>query len=245
MKKETDLNQIKSMARAFLYLDFQETKFSPMIIKHPFTDSGYVCLPHNEFIQPINILEDKEALERWQEFMKERINECNSVFQVYMLITKPYKFAFIRYAEKSMSKDDLSKILADAWVTTEEPNLDPNLSKTKLLSLFKLANPEVLMNDEELKVFNELEDTVTIYRGVISYNADNVKALSWTLDYDKAEWFANRFNEENGTVYEAQIERLHILAYFDRRNESEIIVDPKYLIDIEEAQSQGSGMSMI
>lgn len=161
-----------------------------------------------------------------------------------MLITKPYKFAFIKYAEKSMSKDDLSEILADAWIITEEPNLDPNLSKTKLLSLFKSANPEVLMNDEELKAFNELEDTVTIYRGVTSYNADNIKALSWTLDYDKAEWFANRFGEE-GTVYEAEIVKSHILAYFSRRNESEVIVDPKYLIDIDEAQSQGSGIRMI
>lgn len=244
MKKETDLGGIKSTARSFLYVDFHETKFSPMIIKHPFTDSGFVCLPHDDSIQPINILEDKKALVRWREFMKNRINECSSPYQVYMLITKPYKFAFIKYAEKSMSKDDLSEILADAWIITEEPNLDPNLSKTKLLSLFKSANPEVLMNDEELKAFNELEDTVTIYRGVTSYNADNIKALSWTLDYDKAEWFANRFGEE-GTVYEAEIEKSHILAYFSRRNESEVIVDPKYLIDIDEAQSQGSGIRMI
>ncbi len=34
----------------------------------------------------------------------------------------------------------------------------------------------------------------------------------------------------------------HIFAYFNRRNESEVIVDPKYLIDIEEAQSQDNGL---
>ena len=111
--------------------------------------------------------------------------------------------------------------------------------------MFKSANSSVLMNKEELEVFNNLDDELTIYRGVTSYNADNVKALSWTLDIDKAEWFANRFGEEDGTVYDAEIEKSHVLAYFGRRNESEEIVDSKYLIDIKETQSLGEGITMI
>lgn len=51
-----------------------------------------------------------------------------------------------------------------------------------------------------------------------------------------AEWFASRFNEE-GTVYQARIDKSHIYAFFNGRNEFEVIVDPKYLIDIEEKQS--------
>ena len=47
-------------------------------------------------------------------------------------------------------------------------------------------------------------------------------------DRDTAEWFAHRFGEE-GTVYEAQISKEHILAFFNGRNESEVVVDPKYL----------------
>jgi len=43
----------------------------------------------------------------------------------------------------------------------------------------------------------------------------------------------------------AEIDKSHILAYFNRRNESEVIVDPKYLIDIEETQLQGEGITMI
>lgn len=245
MKKETDLNQIKSMARTFLYLDIEETKYGTIMVQHPFTNSGMVCLPNGKEPEFVNLLEDENALSRWRDIMKNRIEECEYPYQIYILLNKPYRLAFLKYTTEYMSQDDLSEILADVWTSTESPNLDSNLSKRKLVSLFKSANPNLLMNKEELEVFNNLDDEVTIYRGVTSYNADNVKALSWTLDYDKAEWFANRFNEENGTVYEAQIERSHILAYFDRRNEFEIIVDPEYLIDIEEAQSQGSGMRMI
>ena len=83
------------------------------------------------------------------------------------------------------------------------------------------------MDEEEYAVYQSLEDPVTVYRGVTSYNAKNIKALSWTLDRDTAEWFAHRFGEE-GTVYEAQISKEHILAFFNGRNESEVVVDPKY-----------------
>ena len=92
------------------------------------------------------------------------------------------------------------------------------------------------MDKDEYEAFQNLEDTVTVYRGVTSHNAKNVKALSWTLSYDTADWFAHRFGED-GTVYEAQIDREHIYAYFNRRNEHEVIVDPKYLMDITEAET--------
>ena len=44
----------------------------------------------------------------------------------------------------------------------------------------------------------------------------------------------------NGTVYEAQIDKKHIYAYFGGRNESEVIVDPSYLTNITEVQDMSS-----
>ena len=67
-------------------------------------------------------------------------------------------------------------------------------------------------------------------------NAKNIKALSWTLDKDTAEWFAHRFGE-NGMVYEAQIQKKYIYAFFNSRNESEVIVDPKHLVKITQVQA--------
>ena len=89
----------------------------------------------------------------------------------------------------------------------------------------------------------EMDDTVTIYRGVTSHNQTNIKALSWTLDRDKAEWFAHRFGE-NGTVYEAQIDKENILALFNGRNEAEVIVDPRHLKNIIESPEPVQGFDM-
>ena len=71
-------------------------------------------------------------------------------------------------------------------------------------------------------VLQELDDTLTVYRGVTLYNAHNIKALSWTLNKETAEWFAHRFNED-GTVYEAQIDKyrfctVHIFCFQRYKN---------------------------
>ena len=38
MRKITDLRGIKDTAKVFLHMNIEETKFSPLVIKHPFTD---------------------------------------------------------------------------------------------------------------------------------------------------------------------------------------------------------------
>ena len=98
------------------------------------------------------------------------------------------------------------------------------------------------MKQDEYEQFQELGDTVTVYWGVTSYNAKNLKGLSWTLNPETAEWFANRFGED-GTVYEAQIKKSHVYALFSGRNASEIIVDPKYLMDITEYEELTNGFT--
>ena len=67
--------------------------------------------------------------------------------------------------------------------------------------------------------------------------------MSWTLDRKTADWFAHRFGEE-GTVYEAQIRKEHILALFTGRNESEVIVDPRHLEQIMESPEPEFDMQM-
>ena len=134
-------------------------------------------------------------------------------------------------------------MLADAWIRSEAPNDDPNLSKPKLLAMFRKADPNILMNEDERKILQGLENPVTVYRGVTSYNAKNVQALSWTLDEKVAQWFAHRYGEQ-GTVYQARIHKDDIYAVFTGRNESEVIVDPKHLAGIEPVQDLSMDLKM-
>ena len=144
---------------------------------------------------------------------------------------------FLKFVASYLSMEDYSAILSDAWIRSENPNNDPNLPQNKLIEMFMSADKTYLMTEEEQEIYEELPTVVTVYRGVTSYNADNVRALSWTLDEEVAEWFSERFDED-GTVYQANIHKNHVLAYFGGRNEAEVVVDPKFLFDITAVEEQ-------
>lgn len=51
-----------------------------------------------------------------------------------------------------------------------------------------------MMCEADYEVYKQLPDELIVYRGLGTLNADNIKALSWTLNVDRAKWFAKRFN---------------------------------------------------
>lgn len=234
MRNETDLNRVKWVAKQLVMIEPHLTEFSPVVVQHPFSSSGMVAIPSDEGIKHVDITKSPEELVSWQNYMKAQIDEAKSAYHIYMMTNKPYSMTFLKFAKPHLSQKDFSEILADAWIRSENPNLDKNFKQKELLQMFKDAAPHILMDKDEQKQLVELDDTVTVYRGVTTYNAKNIKALSWTLEQKTAEWFANRFGED-GTVYEAQIPKQHIYALLNGRGESEVIVDPKYLTDITEA----------
>lgn len=235
---ETDLAKLKALAHVFLMLDIQPTKMSPLVVKHPFTDSGIVGIRGEDGgLSVAYIMDDPNSLDLWREQWKRQIDGAGTTFELFMMLTKPYQLGFLKYAAPVLSEQDAALFLSQAWIGTEAPNDDPNLSKRELLSLFRAIDPQKLMDAEEYGLFQGLEDVVTVYRGVTEYNAKNIKALSWTLDRDTAEWFAHRYGE-SGKVYEARIGKEHIHAVFLGRNEAEVIVDPKHLMDITQVHEQ-------
>ena len=243
MAIRTNLDQVKAVAHALLYTDVAKTSFSPAIVQHPFTSSGIVAIKQGGQIQMLDITSGEAALSAWQKSVAEQIDKASKPFEIYMMVNKPYGLTFLKYAAPYLSGADFSHILANAWVRSENPNNDANVSKEKLRSMFRRAEKNALMSEEELSQFNALPETVTVYRGVTSFNAGNILALSWTLNPETAEWFAKRF-EEDGTVYEASIGKEHIFALFNGRNEDEVVVDPTYLEDIHVLQGMDEGPAL-
>ena len=106
------------------------------------------------------------------------------------------------------------------------------MSKKDFLQMFHRAKSELLMDEEEFKVFTELPDTITVFRGVTDFNKKNYKGLAWSRELRVATWFAGRFGE-HGTVYRATIDKQYVLAYFGGRNEAEVVVDPRHLKNVQ------------
>ena len=237
--RETNMDEVRRIAKTFLMIDYVKTPFSPIVVIHPFTNSGVVPVREGDGIRLVDITKDKNDFKAWQKDVTEAIENESNPHVIQMMMNKSYGLVFLHYAKNYLSHKDYSEMLCSAWISAENPNSDINVSKSELKQMFSYADPEYLMDDEEREQLDQLDSPVTVYRGVTSHNADNIRALSWTLNYDTAEWFSKRFGED-GTVYEAQIPKEHIYALFNGRNESEIILNPNYLTEIQEA---GEGVS--
>lgn len=220
------MQEVKCVAKWLLFTDVHTTEYSPMIVHHPFASSGFMMLPGTNEI--LDITASMESREKWRDYLGKKIDEAKSAYEIFLMLNKTYALTFIKYAKDGLSAAEFSEILADAWIKAEAPNMDVNVSKMELVELFSQADKKSLMTEAEQKRFADLTETVTVYRGVTSYNAKNVRALSWTLDRSKAEWFAHRFSED-GKVYQAQINKADILAIFTSRNESEVVLNPRKL----------------
>ena len=117
MKVKTDLSAIKALAQAFLMMNIEATPHSPIIVTHPFTDTGYVVLAEDKL--PQNILENRDTLIRWQAEKKKQLNKSDSADQIFSLLTKLYRMVFLKYSEPYLSKKDFSRILADVRISAQ------------------------------------------------------------------------------------------------------------------------------
>ena len=224
MRNETDLESVKNIAKSLLKVPILETEYSPIIVSHPFTKCGIVTILDGEDFSQLDITKNQESLNKWQAQMIKQIDESHNAHFVYYLLNDSYRLMFLNDVSKYLSIDEFSDLLGDAWVTSEYANLDENVTKQQLLKLFKSADKSKLMSEDELETFNDFDGELVIYRGVGSINKNNIKALSWTTNFGKAKWFAERWGN-GGKVYSATISKENILAYFNRKNEDEVIVD--------------------
>lgn len=93
---------------------------------------------------------------------------------------------------------------------------------------------ESMMDEAEQKALVAMSEEITIFRG---YNADedderHSTGFSWTIERERAEWFANRFASHRGTAYVATgtVSKQDVLAHFLGRGEAEIVALPEHII---------------
>lgn len=100
-----------------------------------------------------------------------------------------------------------------------------NLSEREVIRMFEVAPARPLMDPESLEVFTSLPDEVTAWRGVSSASRYQQRGFSWTMDRDRAEWFAYA-NTGSGepSLIEARVKRQAVLMY--STFEDELVLNP-------------------
>jgi hypothetical protein len=129
--------------------------------------------------------------------------------------------------------EEIAQGFEDAWVSCEWPGQAATPSVWMAVLGEALDLDTEYLHGTEVRSKDELPQSVTLYRGATPEHAEG---MSWTDDRERAEWFAGRFNgmaSGEGRVYEVEATPDMVLARFDRRGESEWVLDPEYLDDLQ------------
>lgn len=181
----------------------------PLVFGVPYSSSSNAFYNH-QYIAKKTAIEESKSKKNWNRYIAFHERPCRLS-------------AFVSINHSEISDEDFWNILG--FIITDSENLWQNKSALKNLLSSCRPKKENLMSEEERVFLKSLPDKVTVYRG---YNPlfRNKSGLSWTLSYEIAHWFANRFNYE-GNVAKGTILKKHIQAAFLGRSEMEIFVEPR------------------
>lgn len=132
-----------------------------------------------------------------------------------------YYLTFLKMTRNHWAADDFAEALSMAWIEEENPNGDVNVPVSLSAKWFREANKEALMELDEFEKYLSLPDAFKVYRGVAT--GRNPDGMSWTDNFESAEWFAKRFRND-GYIIEGIADKKNVLAYFSRRNEDEVLI---------------------
>lgn len=220
---KTNLEAIKETTKLlFDAVPIEEGDFG--IVIHPFVNMAVTCDPRTgEIID----LRKKDELAKFKKQFFEYVLG-GDIYRILGMVNSAWKMTWFKYCSQFMGEKDFGELLAYCWVRQENPNQDVNVSREEAIEYFRKAKKHYLMEPEDLKVYKSLPNVVTVYRGVA--NGRERYGLSWTNDKDKAEWFQTRFKGDN-YLLKATVPKRSILAYFDSRDEKELVVDVFSVMD--------------
>ncbi len=215
----TNLDIIKDKAIQLIYTELKaEEGFN--VCQHPYISTLIIENIYTK--KSFNLFQDTEEYHRWQEQFKEDILRRKNACSVFALIRPAYRMAFFKDINQYLSVKDFPRILADCWAS----HGGRDIPVKKLVAWFNKADKMYLMSKREYKIFSELPEQVTIYRGSSSQYK---YGLSWTLDKKVAFWYAEKYENQGSCVYECIVDKNDLLCYFETRNEAEIIIIPSSL----------------
>lgn len=72
MQEQTNMEKVKDIAKMFLYMDVGKTKHSPIVIKHPFADSGITMVrKETGDFEMVNLMKE-EDLDKWRSYVEKK-----------------------------------------------------------------------------------------------------------------------------------------------------------------------------
>lgn len=202
------------------------------MVKHPLLymslggKSG-VARCNSFFLEKADAAYRARSLRDWEKFL--------------FLHERPHRLAAFMEIESELEDSLYWHLLARLWIDSE--NIFEDRATWAELWRARRDSKFSAMQIEEQEAFRKLPHQLVLYRGV-SADDESFDGLSWTLSREKAVWFANRRTGAPRLIA-ASVEKESIHAYFDRRDEREVVVESPRILSIDvTAQDRVGGQEL-
>lgn len=196
------------------YLNDEGTRLGWPVLQHPLVYAVPYLEPENkrlnaQYEYKLGALDEAFDEGKWGSYV--------------FLHERPYRINAFRDICDYMDDKEYWELLSSVWSDTENLHAWGDVE-----SLFERPGREDhFMDDGDRRAFRDMfGDEIHIHRG---HTHLNQAGWSWTSDYDRAMWFATRFDAD-GKVTSTTVAKDKVLAYFTGRGENEIVVNPKDLV---------------
>lgn len=225
---EINIRAIENLAKTLLRVEPVYVNYD--IVQHPFASSQY-------FIYGGDLLDMREHYDKWISLMDKEIDRLLSIgiegyYHLVNLINKPYRLYFIKLSEDYIDDETFAKVLLDVWTTVEFNCHDANVSLDEIRGMARRVRR--VFPDRHKELVGEIfkgKDSIILYRGVHDEGIKLKGALSWTLNKEVSEFFANRLRRGKAEIWELGLsikEKNHILWVIGGAGE-EVLLDTRGL----------------
>jgi hypothetical protein len=139
-----------------------------------------------------------------------------------------YRFAAFKRIARRLGPADYWDLLGDVWIDSE--NIRQHYADW--VRAWNAHHPEKhrVMDDEEQAALARLPKTINVWRGI---GGRGRLGLSWTLNRNRAMWFAHRAMGNKPRLLHGKVLRRNVHALLLGRNEDEIVADKVRVLRIE------------
>lgn len=179
----------------------------PLLVQLLPEDASYI---NQLYLQKLEKLKLAKASKDWDRYIT--------------LHERPYRLNALLIAIDSGLSDrpsDYWELVGQVW--RESENIFENPTAWEKLWGSTIDGRHACMSTKDLQIFNSLPKQLVVWRG--ASNKNGIAGLSWTLNENKAAWYARRFRTDPNVpvVAKGLLLKRDILAYFGERHESEIV----------------------
>jgi len=188
----------------------------PLVYEVPYWPAMNALI-NERYKQKLNALEIARKESNWE--------------RVIYIHERPYRWEALECVSTFLEKERLAQMFADVWIDSENIWQHQEVIGDLINQVKDTELKDCLMSEDDYLRYQLLPKTVEVYRGCLDHNQ---QGLSWTLDKEKAIWFAQRFQREGITpmVLSGRVNKSDILFYTDGRSESEVVVVSNNCVEI-------------